>query len=642
MKKLLIYSLLLVAMVSCDRYVSLEKLPEALSKAAPGDTIILKPGVYEGLELELKGSGTADAPVVVIPTTPGSVTLKGSTSVRISGEGLELKQLLFRNAVPASGESIVEFRNGREYASYCRLSECVFDSCNPSKRDIKTGMVHLYGRHNRVDHNSFLGRLNLGVTIVVRLTDNGCDENFHEIEYNYFGPRPVYGSNGAETIQVGLAGQCLQSCRTHLHDNFFDRVSGEVECVSIKSSDNIVERNAFYECQGVLALRHGDRNLARDNVFVGNGVVNTGGIRVVGEDQQIENNRFYGIRGTRFFAPLALMCGVPNSQPSRYMQVKRTVIRGNVWSDCSPLEFDTGLDLERTLLPEGTVFEDNLVTSGAVPPSYESLREGKGAPWYEISCPEADKKVIVLRDSTYVFEEPLRVDSPTEIIAEEGARPVIRYAGKSSGSIISICSGGSLILRGITFDGTKTPGFASPNAAVKTDREVITPYSLVIEDCNFRKIGSIGNHPVSGTKGTMADSVVIRRSKFSASAGGAISYAGEKDDIGRYNCEYMLLEDCTFEGIAEVAVDLYRGGCDESTAGPRLVVRGCSFDNCSNKVRSAAVRAVGVQDLLIENTSFTHTGLGGYSIKLDEAPWEKILIRNCTFTESGRISRTFN
>ena len=36
------------------------------------------------------------------------------------------------------------------------------------------------------------------------------------------------------------------------------------------------------ESQGAMVLRHGDGNLVEGNVFIGNGVVNTGGIRMIG------------------------------------------------------------------------------------------------------------------------------------------------------------------------------------------------------------------------------------------------------------------------------------------------------------------------------------------------------------------------
>ena len=75
------------------------------------------------------------------------------------------------------------------------------------------------------------------------------------------------------------------------------------------------------ECEGVVALRHGDRNTVNDNLFIGNGRRNTGGIRVVNAGHQIYDNVLVGLAGTRFFSALGVMDAVPNSLPNRYCQV---------------------------------------------------------------------------------------------------------------------------------------------------------------------------------------------------------------------------------------------------------------------------------------------------------------------------------
>lgn len=81
----------------------------------------------------------------------------------------------------------------------------------------------------------------------------------------------------------------------------FHHCNGEVEVVSIKSSDNIIRNNVFLECRGILALRHGNRNLVEGNAFIGNGLPCTGGVRVVNEGHIIKGNLFYGLKGDRFF-----------------------------------------------------------------------------------------------------------------------------------------------------------------------------------------------------------------------------------------------------------------------------------------------------------------------------------------------------
>ena len=639
-----IYTALVLAcgLMACSGPVSIEKAAAALLKAAPDDTIVVKDGAYADVKLDWKAYATADKPIVVRAETPGGVCLSGKSELKISGEGLTVSGFLFRGCVRDKG-SVVEFRSGDDLAQGCRLTDCAFDRCVPAKRDISYCYVNLYGRANRVDHCSFYGKQNLGVTLVVMLNYPDCDDNRHMIDHNWFGPRPVYGSNGAETIRVGTSHQCMQNSRSIIADNLFERCDGEVEVVSIKSSENVIARNFFYECQGVLALRHGDRNVAEDNVFLGHGVRNTGGVRVVGEDQVIRSNKFIGLAGSRFFSALAFMYGVPNSLPNRYMQVKRTVVENNDFQGCASIEFNTGEDAERTLPPIETVWENNRVSNSVsyAEPSFQSLSAGKGASWFDPSSGSGSKsaRIIEISDSLLVLDKSIVITEPTVIAAAPGTRPTVMYAGSKRDDMIRICDGGSLTLKGIHFSGVPTPGKSMANNIIATAESMIDPYSLSIEDCEFSDCGEGAFFVIRGRKGTFADRVEIRRSVFRDLSGDAVFFAAETDDRGRYSGDDLLIEDCRFEHILGTCVNVYRGGSDESTAGPYVYIRNCRFDDASNKVRGSVLRLIGPQVLEISGCKFSGSGRGGCTIRLDEAPWEKISLKNNTFTGSGPVRR---
>ena len=638
MVKRLFILLPLFAVICCGKAPRhLNSIASALEKAGPGDTLIILDGHYQDVTLKWVGRADKDNPIVVMPQTPGGVVISGKSQLKIYGNGLTVSGLRLENCVAEKG-TIVEFRNGDDLAHGCRLTETVIKDCNPSRRDISYSYVHIYGRGNRVDHCCFLGKKNLGVTLIVMLNYDGCDDNHHSIDHNHFGPRPVYGSNGAETIRIGTSQQCMQNSRSLVSENLFERCNGEVEVVSIKSSENRIEKNVFYECEGVLALRHGDRNVASDNLFIGHGKRNTGGIRIVGEDQVVSGNKFLGLAGSRFFSALALMYGVPNSLPNRYMQVKRTRIENNLFAGCSSIEFDTGKDFERTLPPVETVWENNTVTSSpAEEPTLESLREGKGASWYKETPAEVPAvREIVLKDSLYVLEESIVVDSPTLIRTEEGASPEVIFAGKKSDNMITICDGGELTVKGIRFSGRLTPGRSLAKGIISTATDMVEPYRLTIEDCWFSDCGESGFVPVRGLKGTFAEEVTIRRCHFDSLSGDAINFAAETEDKGRYNADDIIIEDCSFSRILGIPVQITRNGSDESTAGPYITVRGCSFDDCCNKVRGSVLRIIGAQVLDISGNSFIDSGRGGYSIRIDEAPWEKVTIKGNSFSNSGK------
>ena len=49
------------------------------------------------------------------------------------------------------------------------------------------------------------------------------------------------------------------------------------------------------------------------------------------------------------------------------------------------------------------------------------------------------------------------------------------------------------------------------------------------------------------------------------------------------------------------------------------------------------MRVIGAQILQITGCEFIDSAKGGYSIRLDDAPWEKITIKDNKFVNSGKI-----
>ncbi len=682
--------------------VALPEVAAVLRTAGPGDRIVVADGDYRDLELKWRGAGAEGAPVRIEAATPGGVRIGGMSTLRLAGRWIEIGGFDFRNGTAPSG-AVVEFRCGKEVADDCRMTDCIIDNYNPVRRDMAYSYVLLYGRRNRVDHCTFAGKLNLGVTLIVMLNEERSQQNFHRIDHNHFAPRPVYGSNGAETIRVGTSQQALRSSNTLIEENLFERCDGEVEVVSIKSSDNIVRRNVFFESQGVLALRHGDRNLVEENLFVGNGIRNTGGIRIVNAGHRVVRNTLVGIAGGRFFSALAVMNAVPNSLPNRYCLVEDVEIVDNLFVDCSNIEFGTGRDLERTLAPERVTFERNTIVNktladpfiavdrtdgfafrgnkvalgrkctlagfkNAVPmlpvlPSEVEMRAGRGAARYcpaAVSCSRSEKvytvragddlpavveraeagSTVVLADAggDYPVARAMVVRVPLTIrAAGGGARPVVRFNGTKGDNMVTIADGGELRIEGIAFSGELEDGKALAKAGISTAAEMIRPYELFVDDCEFADFGEGGFFAVRGTQSTFAGRVEIRNSLFRNLSGDAIHYAAERDDKGRYNADDMLIENCSFYRILGLPVNICRGGSDESTAGPYVTVRNCNFEDCCNKERGSVMRLVGPQVLEIAGCNFSGSGRGGCSIRLDEATWEKVSITRCNFWNAGRI-----
>ncbi len=458
--------------------VALEDVPAAVRKAAPGDTVTIADGVYRDVLTVLTGKGKPRRPIVVMAETPGGVIVEGRSYLRLSGEWLEVSGLWFRNGCSLTG-TVIEFRNGSEHAYDCRVTGCVIDHFNPASRQTKGNWVQLYGKRNRFDHNTVVGKLNEGVVIAAVLDLDGGQ--YHRIDHNYFGPRPVYGSNGAEIIRTGNSFSSHTPSFIEITDNWFDRCCGEVETLSIKSCDNRIERNVLFECMGGIALRHGDRNIVSDNIIIGNGKPDTGGVRVINKGHVISGNWFCGLAGKRSYSPLAIMNGVPDSPDYRYHQVRNTVIKDNIFENCGPLELCLGKDFERTEAPRDNTFSDNIIVNPMSDSIYVAYDDISG---------------ILMKNNIVSAASPVNLPDGFVAGTADFVRPAVPAKGNSGASWFSWEQKDSRVLSGKTID--VAPGQNSLYEAVLAsapgdvlrldgegeywnDRTVVIPHYLKIE-----------------------------------------------------------------------------------------------------------------------------------------------------------------
>ena len=348
--------------VRADSFVTTpEEFDAAVNAARPGDTITMANGVWRDFEIEFTGNGTAARPITLTAESKGEVIISGVSNLRIAGEHLVVAGLVFRDGYTPTNE-VIAFRRTKEHvANHSRVTEVVIDHFNNPERFERDSWVMMYGRNNRFDHNHLEGKSNAGVTMAVRLDSTASQNNHHRIDHNYFGPRPVLGSNGGETLRIGTSHYSLTDSHTTVENNYFDRCNGEVEIISSKSGHNVFRGNVFFESQGTLTLRHGNDNLVENNVFFGNNVAHTGGIRLINKRQTIRNNYLYGLKGYRFGGALVVMNGVPDSPINRYHQVEDSTVEYNSIIDSDHVEFAAGSDEERSAVPVTTTFRHNLI-----------------------------------------------------------------------------------------------------------------------------------------------------------------------------------------------------------------------------------------------------------------------------------------
>jgi poly(beta-D-mannuronate) lyase len=666
---------------------------DAVKNAKPGDTITLANGIWKDAELVLEGRGTAEKPIILTVEEKGKVTLEGNSNLQLAGEHLVVSGLVFKNGYTPTN-AIISFRKSREeMANNSRLTECVIDNYNNPERQVQDYWITIYGKNNRIDHNHIVGKKNLGVTMIVGLDTEESRANNHQIDHNYFGPRPTYGNNGGETLRIGTSHHALENSNTLVESNYFDRTNGEHEIISNKSCQNTFKYNTFFECTGTLTMRHGNETLVDGNVFIGNNKPSTGGVRVINETQTVINNYHNGLTGYRFRGAFVMMNGVPNSPPNRYVPVIKSKVNNNTFINCDHILFGAGSDEERSQAPKsseftgniiyneskadiftinddvsGITFKDNLLgkndetsikdgfekstitlvknDQGFLIPKSDKIKneitissniatkDNTGTTWYS----KEDKDVVLNSGKTIKVEsgintlyDVVKTSEPGDIVElEEGGTYLLtktvkinhpltfKTLGAKKATILfermmafEIQNGGSLSLENVAFDGSKSPDYAGNSVISTSKNAMIENYKLFIDDCDFKDM--IVNHSfdvLRVSKGTFADTISIKNSKFKNISGHIAALDKETDDIGAYNVEYLIMKNNTVTDLQGAALRLYRGGKDESTFGPFLELDHNVFDHVgygSKNKYNTAISLYGVQVNDIENNIFNNS-----------------------------------
>lgn len=658
---------------------------QALSGVRPGDTIVLKDGVWRDFQILFEGEGRAGQPITLTAETPGGVVLSGQSNLRLAGRHLLASNLVFRDGWSPTGE-VVSFRRSKEHRAVdSRVTGLVIDGYNKPDRATSDNWVALYGRDNRFDHNHLTGKTNVGTTLVVVRDEQQGLDNRHRIDHNYFGPRPNLGSNGGETMRVGTSADSLSASHTVVENNWFEGADGEVEIVSNKSGGNTYRGNVFYRSRGSMVLRHGDGNLVENNVFIGGGKPHTGGIRVINRNQTVRNNYMEGIAGDGFTAALSVMHGVPDSPINRYHQVVGAVIENNTIINARSLFLGAGMDAERSAPPidsrfsrnlivnpdgrepmrrlgdlSGVAFTDNVQSrdvalvrgasgllvpetpqgAGASPDLVMIPRAETGVAWYpkDVQVVRLDQgaeiavdpiegalaaavaaarpgDVLVLAPGRYAVDRTLTVGAPLTVRGSGQGQVEIAF---SRPSLFEVAKGGSLKLGGLTVSGADAPD-ETGNAVIRVaPGSSAANFDLVLEDVEVCDLMvNRGFNLIALGKGVMADRILLRDVRVENITGSVISAAAETDDRGTYNAELVQIEGGAFRRIGGSLVDLYRGGTDESTFGPRLVIRGASLDRVGS-ANQPSILMRGVQHAELVDNILTDSGAVRFSHRVGE------------------------
>ena len=713
----------------------------AIKLAKPGTIIILKNGIWVDVELNAFGKGTVSNPINIKAETPGKVLITGNSRLNIYGEYIIVSGLWFKDG-HSSFKSVVQFKkDSKTFANHCRFTNSTI-SYFTVDTGIKDHWVDIWGKNNRVDHNNFTGKTSPGTTLVVWLKGEEHIENNHRIDNNLFGFRDELGTNGGETIRIGTSTNSKKSSKTLVEKNVFESCNGEIEIISNKSGDNIYRDNLFIGSKGALTLRHGDNALVERNVFLGNGVSKTGGIRVINSNHIIRNNLFFGLEGDGYRGPIVVMNGVVNSPLNRYEQVKNVDIQNNTIINCGPISFGAGKDTEKTLSPINTIFSNNLIVNNKlgenilfvdsvngitfknnyidaltvqvlegfkatkvdwkaigsllVPsadnsdllvvtksdksynwdivnnlrkifnagafnldatklPKALKLRAGTGwtpkivlpiakakeitvTPGIETLRKAIDKatagSILYLMDGTYLLEKKIKINKNITIIGAKKGTSIIsakKVLEKPIDYLFRIQEGVTLNISHITLDGENSH---LKYAIVSPDKQENGLYNLFADAIVFQNFTNTnGGSVFKAYKGTKADTLSFINSRFENNYKG-LNLSYDKDIMGKYNANTIILENSIFINIEEAAVNYTRKTLSSEITGGNLIIKNCIFSKVYNQEKGKIIVADGIYKVEISNSVFENS----YKVKSPvRLVGSNSSISNCLIHNSGFV-----
>ena len=274
-------------------------LTDALGTVRGGTTLVLADGTYDG-DFTVRGvTATPEAPVVVRAANPGKAVIGSGSALVVKGSAhVVVAGLTFRSGA-STLLKLESSNNVRVTHNHLRPGR--------HRRGLQQVALHRWrGQPPQPDRPQHLPEQDRPRQLpdARRLRDPGLPDD--RIDHNRFariGPR---AENEKEAVRLGWSDISMSSGFTVFEYNLLEECDGDPEVVSVKASDMTVRNNTVRRSQGVLSLRHGDRNSLYGNVVLGEGRPGTGGIRIYGADNRVFNNYVAGTTGTGYDSALSI------------------------------------------------------------------------------------------------------------------------------------------------------------------------------------------------------------------------------------------------------------------------------------------------------------------------------------------------
>lgn len=219
---------------------------------------------------------------------------------------------------------------------------------------------------------------------------------------------------------------------------------------------------------------------------------------------------------------------------------------------------------------------------------------------------DGEKPVIIaLTGASYTLDKPFVIHK--KVTFTSAGKQIIRFMTPGGLGVFVVAGNGNLVLQGLAISGkeVKATSFISSDTAGSS-----LHYSFAVRNCILRDFSQAQNI-FYAAKSMIADSIVIRDNSFINNQANGLIMNEEKDDKGYYNAEKIVLSHNRFDTQQGVLLDIYRGGNDESTLGPKLFFTNNKLANCSAPPADGMIQLTGVQYSRLTSNEFSHCASSG-------------------------------
>ncbi len=358
----------------------------------PGDQLVLQNGIWRDAALSIQAKGTPSQPILIRGESASGTTLTGTSSIRLWGENLILRDLRFADGT-ADRDPYVVVRLGAGADQAC--NRCIVDHIEvddvKSAPDRYSTLVVIYlllqGRDITVAHSSFLRKSNVGpVVFASHPIEHQCniglapgercyqrllmtDNRFSDVSRDVRQRRSPRGK--FKIMEIGAGHFATASSYSVIQNNVFEHADGGTNTVDFKTSDVLVRRNRFYSNLGTLNLRSTNRVLIENNVFDGSERTGMGGVLIQGKGHWIVHNLFRNLVDpiNDYHYPLSMSAGLYEELAdgqTDYARTRQVVIADNVFERVGFPAVAMGVfpkpEIGRTLMPTDVLFANNVMS----------------------------------------------------------------------------------------------------------------------------------------------------------------------------------------------------------------------------------------------------------------------------------------